>query len=95
MRSVKPSVYILEGLSTGFNMGVSAPHLIQKWLTGHSRPRSCCLTFMLFFLRPTPQHAVETFNRPEIFSDPPSCRVPASLKILRKSYGPFSFCETL
>jgi hypothetical protein len=30
MKSVKPSVDILEGLSTGFNMGVSAPHLIDK-----------------------------------------------------------------
>ena len=41
MKSVKPSVDILEGLSTGFNMDVSAPHLIHKWFTGHSRPRSC------------------------------------------------------
>jgi hypothetical protein len=32
MNFVKPSVDIIEGLSTGFNMGVSAPHLIQKWL---------------------------------------------------------------
>jgi hypothetical protein len=39
MKSVKPSVDILEGLSTGFNMDVSAPHLVHKWLTGHSRPR--------------------------------------------------------
>jgi hypothetical protein len=31
MKSVKPSVDILEGLSTGVNMGVSAPHLIHKW----------------------------------------------------------------
>jgi len=30
MKSVKPSVDILEGLSTGFNMGVSAPHLIHE-----------------------------------------------------------------
>jgi len=30
MKSVKPCVDILEGLSTGFNMGVSAPHLIHK-----------------------------------------------------------------
>ena len=49
MESVKPSVDILEGLSTGFNMDVSAPHLILKWFTSHSRPRSCCLTCMLFF----------------------------------------------
>jgi hypothetical protein len=31
MKSVKPSVDILIGLSTGVNMGVSAPHLIHKW----------------------------------------------------------------
>jgi hypothetical protein len=30
MESVKPSVDILEGLSTGVNMGASAPHLIHK-----------------------------------------------------------------
>ena len=41
MKSVKPSVDILVGLLTDFNMGVSAPHLIHKWFTGHSRPRSC------------------------------------------------------
>ena len=41
MESVKPSVDILEGLSTGVNMDASAPHLIHKWFTGHSRPRSC------------------------------------------------------
>ena len=32
MKIVKPSVYVSEGLSTGVNMGVSAPHLIHKWL---------------------------------------------------------------
>jgi hypothetical protein len=32
MKSVKPSVDILEGLSTGVNMGVSAAHSIHKWL---------------------------------------------------------------
>jgi len=32
MKSVKPSVDILKGLSTGVNMDVSAPHLIHKWL---------------------------------------------------------------
>jgi hypothetical protein len=32
MKSVKPSVDILEGLLTGVNMDVSAPHLIHKWL---------------------------------------------------------------
>jgi hypothetical protein len=49
MKSVKPGVDILEGVSTGFNTDVSAPHLIHKWFTSHSCPRSCCLTFMLFF----------------------------------------------
>jgi hypothetical protein len=32
MKSVKPSVDILESLSTGVNMDVSLPHLIHKWL---------------------------------------------------------------
>ena len=32
MKSVKASIDIIEGLSTGFNMGASAPHLIRKWL---------------------------------------------------------------
>jgi hypothetical protein len=32
MKCVKPSVDILEDLSTGINMDVSAPHLIHKWL---------------------------------------------------------------
>ena len=31
IKSVKPSVDILEGLSAGFNMDVSAFHLIHKW----------------------------------------------------------------
>jgi hypothetical protein len=31
MKTVKPSVDILEGLSTGVNMDVSAPRLIHKW----------------------------------------------------------------
>jgi hypothetical protein len=30
IKSVKPSVDILEGLSTGVNMDASAPHLIHK-----------------------------------------------------------------
>jgi hypothetical protein len=30
MKSAKSSVDILEGLSTGFNMDVFAPHLIHK-----------------------------------------------------------------
>jgi hypothetical protein len=32
IKIVKPSVDILEGLSTGVNMDVSAPILIHKWL---------------------------------------------------------------
>ena len=32
MKIVQPSVYILEGLSTGVNMDFYAPHLIHKWL---------------------------------------------------------------
>jgi hypothetical protein len=32
MKSVNTSVDIFEGLSTCVNMGVSAPHLIHKWL---------------------------------------------------------------
>ena len=39
MKSVKPSVDIIEGLTTGFDMDVSAPHLVHKWFTGHVRPR--------------------------------------------------------
>jgi hypothetical protein len=32
MKILKPSVDILEGLSTGVHMDVSAPHFILKWL---------------------------------------------------------------
>jgi hypothetical protein len=32
MKSMKPSVDILEVLSNGFKLDVSAPHLIRKWL---------------------------------------------------------------
>ena len=32
MKSVKPSIDIIEGLSTGVHMDASAPHLIDKWL---------------------------------------------------------------
>ena len=31
MKIVKPNVDIPEGLSTGVNMDVSAPHFIHKW----------------------------------------------------------------
>jgi hypothetical protein len=40
MGSVKPSIDILEVLSIGFNMGVSAPHLIHKWLNESRQPPS-------------------------------------------------------
>jgi ubiquinone biosynthesis protein Coq4 len=40
MKSVKLSVDILEGLSTGVNMGVSAPNLIHKWLNESRQPPS-------------------------------------------------------
>ena len=30
MKSVKPSANILKGLKTGFNMDVSAPHLVPN-----------------------------------------------------------------
>jgi hypothetical protein len=43
MKSVKPSIDIIEGLSTGVNMDASAPHLINKWLN-ESRQS---LSFML------------------------------------------------
>ena len=32
MKCVKPSADILEGLSTGVQVHLSAPHLIYKWL---------------------------------------------------------------
>ena len=32
MKSMKPSVDILEGPSTDVNVDVSAPHFIHKWL---------------------------------------------------------------
>jgi hypothetical protein len=60
MRSVKPSIDILEGHSTGVNMGVSAPHLIHKWLNEPRQSPSFMLgglgerkVTITFFLRPT------------------------------------------
>jgi hypothetical protein len=41
MKIVKPSVDILEGLSTSVNMDVFAPHLIHKWFNESRRLRSC------------------------------------------------------
>jgi hypothetical protein len=38
MKIVKPSVDILEGLSTGVSMGVSAPHMIHKLLYKSQSP---------------------------------------------------------
>jgi hypothetical protein len=43
MKSVKPSIGILEGLSTGVNMDASAPHLIHKWLNESRQSRSFML----------------------------------------------------
>ena len=37
MKSVKPSIDIIEGLSTGVNMDASAPHFMSRG----SGPRSC------------------------------------------------------
>jgi hypothetical protein len=54
MKSVKPSIDILEGLSTGVNMDASAPHLIHKWLNESRQSPSFMLLAILFFLRPTP-----------------------------------------
>ena len=53
-KSVKPSVDILEGLSTGVGMGVSAPHLIYKWLNESRKSPSFLILAILFFLRPRP-----------------------------------------
>ena len=81
MKSVKPSKDILEGLSTGVNMGASAPHLIHKWLNESRQSPSFMLLAILFFLRPTPLHELEIDNISENCSDPPHCRALASLKI--------------
>jgi hypothetical protein len=43
IKSVKPSVDIFEGLLTGVNMGVSAPHLIDKRLNESSQSPSFML----------------------------------------------------
>jgi hypothetical protein len=43
MKSMKPSVDNLEGLSTGVSMVVSAPHLIHKWLSESRQPPSFML----------------------------------------------------
>jgi hypothetical protein len=43
MKSVKPSIDIIEGLSTGVNMDASAPHLIHKWLNVSRQPPSFML----------------------------------------------------
>jgi hypothetical protein len=43
MKIVKPSVDILKGLSTGVQVYVSGPHLIQKWLNESRLPPSFML----------------------------------------------------
>jgi len=58
MKSVKPSIYIPEGLSTGVKMDASAPHLIQKWLNESRQSPS----FMLFAILIFSPHAL-TFRR--------------------------------
>ena len=80
MKSVKPCVYILEGLSTDVNMDASAPHLIHKWLN-ESRQSPSLMLLAIFFLRPTLLHELEIDNISENCSDPPHCRAQASLKI--------------
>ena len=52
MKSVKASVDILEGLSTGVNMDASAPHLIHKWLNESRQSPSFMLLAILFFFAP-------------------------------------------
>ena len=61
MRSVKPNIDIIEGLSTGVNMDASAPHLTQKWLNESRQSPSFMLgglgsrkVTVTFFLRPAP-----------------------------------------
>ena len=49
MKSVKPSVDILEGLSTGVNMDAFAPHLIYKWLNESRQSPSFMLLAIIFF----------------------------------------------
>ena len=65
MKSVKLSVNSHGGLSTGINMDASAPHLIHKWLNESRQSPSFMLLAILFFLRPTPLHELETYNIPE------------------------------
>ena len=49
MKSVKPSVDILEGLWTGVNMDAFAPHLIYKLLNESWQSPSFMLLAILFF----------------------------------------------
>ena len=53
MKSVKPSVDILKGLSTGVNMDASAPHLIYKCLN-ESRQSPSFMLLAFFFCAPRP-----------------------------------------
>ena len=54
MKSVKPSIDILKGHSTGVNMDVSAPHLIHKWLKESRQSPSFMLLAIHFFCAPRP-----------------------------------------
>ena len=51
MKSVKPGVDILDGLSNGFNVEVSAPHLIHKWLN-ESRQSPSFMLWRFFAFAP-------------------------------------------
>ena len=50
MKIVKPSVDILEGLSTGVQVYVTAPHLVHKWLNESRLPPSFMLKVAVAFL---------------------------------------------
>ena len=51
IKSVKLSVDILKGLSTGVNMDASAPHLIHKWLN-ESKQSPSLMLLAIFFCAP-------------------------------------------
>ena len=97
IKSVKPSTDILEGLSTGVQVYVSAPHLMHKWLHKSLSPSFMLLKSgsFFFFCAPRPCVPQTPWGPFFYFSCPFVLRAPAALEILRKSYGPFSFCVTL
>jgi hypothetical protein len=102
MKSVKPSIDILKGHSTGVNMDVSAPHLIHKWLKKSRQSPSFMLEELgkrninrYFFFAP---HALacrrNVWRDLKIFSAPPHCRASGALEILRELYEAFTNCAT-